>query len=218
MLLSAAVLGLAGCVNAEKSAPPGAGDSVSYGNPPSVQPTTQPAQSSSSSGSPVTSGAPVSGTQGATGGTNQAADQHNAADATFGKDAVLLRQQVLTIAGYAQTSSTNSQFKAIATRITQDKTPDVATVNSWLAQWNQPAPSGQVTGLLTPSALSQLQSANGTAFDMHFGQAVKDNLTASKQDATTEQAQGANPQAKAAAAAWLTELTTELSQLDAATG
>jgi uncharacterized protein (DUF305 family) len=212
VLLSAAVLGLAGCVNAEKSAPAGAGDSVSYGNPPSTQPaatTTQPG--SPASGSPSTS--PSAG-----GGTNQTADPHNDADATFAKNAALLRQQALTIAGWAQTSSSNSQFKAVASKIAQDKTPDVTQLTGWLSQWNQPAPTGQVDGMLSASDLNQLHTATGTPFDMHFAQAVKNNLTAAKQAATTEQAQGSNPQAKQVAQQWIGELTTELAQVKSATG
>lgn len=208
VLLSAAVLGLAGCVNAEKSAPAGAGDSVSYGNPPSTQPAAPSSQ------------APPSGASSSTNpsGASNAGDQHNDADTTFLNKAVLLRQQVLTIAGYAQTSSTNSQIKALATKITQDKTPNVNEMTGWLSQWNQPAPSGQVTGVLSASGLNQLHSATGTAFDMHFSQAVKDNLNAAKQAATTEQSQGSNPQAKQTAQQWVGELTTELSQLASATG
>lgn len=204
VLLSAAVLGLAGCVNAEQSAPPGAGQSQSFGPAPT---TAAPTSTTSPGGSvaPVSTGA-----------------DHNAADVTFATQAVQLRDQAATLATKATTASTDARVQALATTIAGDVTPSVNTMNGWLAQWGQPAagsvPGQVVPGLLTSAQVQQLESATGTPFDMQWLQAMRGNLQASKTIATTEASKGSNAAAKQAAQQWVTELTSELSKLSAITG
>jgi uncharacterized protein (DUF305 family) len=193
VLLSATVLGLAGCVNAEKSAPAGAGDSVSFGAAPT---TTQASESASSPAATQTS------------------STHNQADVTFANQAVLLRQQAVTMADKATTSSTSAQVKTLAGQISKDNV-SAATLTAWLAQWGQPAPSstGQATGVLPAAQLQQLVSASGTSFDMQWLQDMKSNLTAAQTASTTESSHGSNPQAKQLATQWGTTLKAELATL-----
>ncbi len=203
VLLSAAVLGLAGCVNAEQAAPAGAGASQSYGPPPSA-PATSAAQSPTGGGAPT-----------------QAGTQHNSDDIAFLDQAVRLRQQVITLATKASTTSTNSTIRTLATELAGDTVPPVDTMTGWLTQWGQPAPSsvpGQVPGLLTDAQVQQIESATGTPFDMQWLQAIHGNLTAAQQAATTEASKGSNPAAKQLAQQWATELKTELTKLAAITG
>jgi uncharacterized protein (DUF305 family) len=197
VLLTATVLGLAGCVNAEQSAPAGAGNSQSFG--PAVTTT---------SVAPVSSPATVAGAQ------------HNAADVTFLDQSVQLRQQVLTIAGLAATGSSNTQVQSLATDIASATGPSVTTMTGWLTQWNQPAPqsvAGQ-PGVLAATDLQQLQASTGTLFDMHWLQDVRGNLTAAQQLASTETSKGSNPQAKALAQQWTTQLKEQLAKLATITG
>jgi uncharacterized protein (DUF305 family) len=189
VLLSATVLGLAGCVNAEQPAPPGAGDSVSYGAPPA---------STTAAESPSTT---------ASGGATQAAD------VTFVKQALLLRQQQITMAAAAATSSTNSQVKALAATIKNDSVPSVTTLTGLLSQWGQQPPTAttdRAPGVLTSSQLSQLSSAKGTAFDMQWLQYMRANLQAAKNAAQTERSQGTSSQAKQLAQQWSSTLDAEL--------
>jgi uncharacterized protein (DUF305 family) len=198
VLLSATVLGLAGCVNAERAAPAGAGNSQSFG-PAATTTSTAPASS------PATA----------------AGAQHNAADVTFLDQSVQLRQQALTIAGLAAKGSSNTQLQSLATDIAGDTGPSVTTMTGWLTQWNQPAPqsaAGQVPGMLAAADLQQLQSLTGTPFDMHWLQDVRGNLTAAQQAAGTETAKGSNPQAKALAQQWTTQLKAQLAKLATITG
>jgi len=200
VLLSAAVLTLAGCVNAEKAAPPGAGASQSYGPPPVV----------------ATSSVPSSAAVPASAGT-----QHNASDVTFLDQAVQLRQQAMTVATTAGKQSTNAQVRALATQIATDTVPSVNTMTGWLSQWGlslPPAVPGQVPGLLTDAQVQQLNAATGTAFDMQWLQDIRGNLTAAQQAATTEASKGSNPAAKQLAQQWATQLATELTKLSAITG
>ncbi|HEY3606467.1 MAG TPA: DUF305 domain-containing protein [Pseudonocardiaceae bacterium] len=195
VLLSAAVLGLAGCVNAEQSAPAGAGNGQSFG--PAVTTTSAP---------PVSSAA----------GT-----QHNAADVTFIDQSVQLRQQAVTIANLAARGSTNTQIHSLATDIAGGTGPSVTTMTGWLSQWNEPAPqsvAGSVPGVLAAADLQQLQSLTGTPFDMHWLQDVRGNLTAAQQLAGTEASKGSNSQAKALAQQWTAQLKTQLAQLATITG
>jgi uncharacterized protein (DUF305 family) len=201
VLLSAVLLGLAGCVNAEKAAPAGAGASQSFG----PAPTTTSAPSAS---------APTS-TQGS------AAAAHNAADITFLDQAVQLRQQAINLATKASTVSTNAQIRTLATQIANDAVPSVDTMTGLLTQWGQPSPSsvpGQIPGLLSDSQVQQIEAATGTPFDMQWLQGVKGNLTAAEQAATNEASKGSNPTAKQLAQQWATQLKTELNSLTAIAG
>ena len=204
VLLSATVLGLAGCVNAEKSAPPGAGNSVSYG---------PPVSSSVSAPPSTTTPANPSASQGATTAT-QSADHHNTADQTFAKQAVVLRQQALAMAAAASTSGVNSRLRGLANQITRDAGPSVSTLNAWLSDWRQQAPAaGSVSGSLSTAQVNQLTAAKGTAFDMQWLQYMRANLAAARQAALTEAAQGANAQVRQAAQHWAAALKTESSTI-----
>lgn len=204
VLLSATVLGLAGCVNAEQPAPPGAGDSVSYGPPITSAPAT-----TSPSASPTTSPSATTAAQ--------TADHHNAADVTFAKQALLLRQQAVSLADAAGTASVSDQVKALAGQISKDPVAP-RTLTNWLTGWNQAIPtpgSEQVAGVLSTSQLHQATAAQGTAFDMHWLQYMKANLASARQVAAAEQAHGANAQAKQLAKQWAGLLRTEAAKLAA---
>lgn len=178
VLLSATALGLSGCVNAEQPAPAGAGDSVSYGPPPST--------------------APV------------AADtQHNQADVTFVTQAVLLHQQVVSMAYLAGTGSTDPKLKALATEITSDQTPQVNTLIGWLTQWHQTIPT------VDNSQTSQLQALKGASFNTEWTNDVRANLGNSQQAVSAELAQGSSAEAKQVAQQWSAIVRTELTKLGA---
>ena len=205
MLLSATALGLAGCVNAEKPAAPGAGESVSYGPPPSSAPatTTTPAATS---------------TSGATGSPTQTADKHNQADVTFAEQAVLLRQQALTMATVAGSASTSAQIKSLAGQIVKDTVPDAGALTTALTQWGQNVPSADsanLPGVLTSTQMAQLTSAKGTAFDMHWLQYMRANLQAAQSASAAEQSAGASAQAKQIAQQWASVAKSELGKVNA---
>lgn len=197
MLLTATVLGLAGCVNAEQSAPPGAGESESFGAPPSV---------------PLESG-PGGSVAANPSGTQTAA--HNQTDVTFAQQAELLRQQAISMANAAGSSSTNAQVKALASQIIHDAGPSVGVVQNLLVQWNQTAGAQQAPGVLSTTQLQQVTSAKGTAFDMQWLQFMKANLNATQQAVTTETAKGSDKQATQIAKQWATALTSELQKINA---
>lgn len=208
VLLTATVLGLAGCVNAERAAPAGAGNSVSFG--PTAPSTSTPPASTPPASSPSASTPPAA-----------AGAQHNAADVTFLEQSVQLRQQAVTIANLAGRGSTNAQIQSLATDIASGTGPSATTMIGWLSQWNAPAPQsvpGQVPGVLAATDLQQLQSTTGTPFDMHWLQDVRGNLTAAQQAANTEVSTGSNPAAKALAQQWVTQLKAQLAKLTTITG
>lgn len=194
MLFTAAVLGLAGCVNAEQAAPPGAGESVSYGAPPSVPPSS--ALGGGGAASPSTS--PTAG--------------HNDTDVAFVQQAAQLRQQAITMSNTAGSSSTNAQVKALASEITHDAGPTVSVLSGLLTQWNQ-APGQQAPGVLSTTQLQQLASAKGTGFDMQWLQYMKANLTATQQAVNTEKSHGSDPEATQIAKQWSSALSTELQKI-----
>jgi uncharacterized protein (DUF305 family) len=193
VLLSATVLGLSGCVNAEQAAPAGAGNSVSYG----AAPTTTTPQTPSSAADTIPASA-----------------DHNQADVTFAKQGALLRQQAVTMANLAA-NSTNAQVRALGAKISQD-TESATTMTGWLSKWGQQAPTSTDTGtgVLSAGQLQQLSTAKGTSFDMQWLQFMGANLTAAQQGATTEQSGGKDSQAKQLATKWVTTLKSELTTLN----
>ncbi|HEY3752844.1 MAG TPA: DUF305 domain-containing protein [Pseudonocardiaceae bacterium] len=206
VLLSATVLGLAGCVNAEKPAAPGAGNGQSFGNPPS---SSQPVSSAPASAPPS---APASGQSSP---PTTTAEHHNQTDVTFTKHAVLLRQQAVALANAAAKSSTDSRVRALAGQISKDSV-SVTTLTTWLSQWGQAAPSSNTgAGVLSASQLRQATSAKGTSFDMQWLQFMKANLAASRQALSTEQAHGSSPQVKQLAKQWAAAAKSESSKLAA---
>jgi uncharacterized protein (DUF305 family) len=140
---------------------------------------------------------------------------HNQADVAFTKQAVVLRQQAVTMANLAA-NSTNAQVRALGERISKD-TESTTTLNSWLGQWGASAPTASdgVPGALTTGQLQQLVTAKGTSFDMQWLQYMRANLTAARQASQTEQAQARNAQVKQLATQWATTLAAELSALNA---
>jgi uncharacterized protein (DUF305 family) len=204
VLLSATALGLAGCVNAEKPAAPGAGESASYGPPPSsMPPSTTSAASPSSSAS---QGSPT-----------QTADKHNQADVTFAEQVVLLRQQALTMATVAGASSTNAQVKALSTQIRNDTVPATSTLTTLLSQWGQNVPaadSANLPGVLTDAQMSQLTAAKGTAFDMHWLQYMRANLQAAGNAIAAEQSGGSSAEVKQVAQQWSSTARSELAKVN----
>jgi uncharacterized protein (DUF305 family) len=216
VLLSATVLGLAGCVNAEKPAAPGAGNSVSYGPAPTASqtPTTAPSTTGSASGNP--SANPSTSTSVAT--ASQTAARHNAADVTFAKQAVLLRQQALTLANTGKSAGISSQLRALAGQITTDGAPAVSAPTAWLTDWGLAVPSPSTfhtTGVLSTTQLAHVTATQGIAFDMQWLQYMKANLAAARQAVATEVAHGTNPQAQQAARHWGPILKTEATKLAA---
>lgn len=191
VLVTATVLGLAGCVNAERAAPPGAGESVSYGPPPSVPPVSTPFSS----------------------GPATPASAHNQADVTFAQQVELLRQQAISMADAAGGSSSNAQIKALASQITHDSGPTVGAVQALLVQWNQTAGNQQAPGVLSATQLQQVTSAKGTTFDMQWLQFMKANLTATQAAVNTEQAKGSDQQAVRIAKQWASALSSELTTI-----
>jgi uncharacterized protein (DUF305 family) len=213
VLLSATVLGLAGCVNAEQPAPAGSGNSVSYDQPPptpTTAPTTVPPSSASVPATPPTS-------QGGT-SASQTAARHNGSDVTFAKQIVLLRQQALTLANTGKSAGISTQLRSLAAQITTDKAPAVSAPTTWLTSWGLAVPSTttfHTAGVLSTSQLAHVTATQGIAFDMQWLQYMKANLAASKQAVNTELAHGTNPQAKQAAQQWSGILRTESAKLAA---
>lgn len=157
-----------------------------------------------------------------------AGGQHSPADVAFLSQVVPLRQQVLQIAGLAQTASTNQKVKDLAQRILDDPSqPHVDTLNGYLTQWGQPTPTTaaatasatpSVPGLLSEAQLEQLSTVKGADFDTQWGKAIQQNLTATQQAVAAITTAGTSQQVKQVAQQWGTVLAAELTQLQALTG
>ncbi len=136
---------------------------------------------------------------------------------TFAEQAVLLRQQALTMATVAGGSSTNAQVKSLAAQIARDTVPETGVLTTVLTQWGQNVPSADsanLPGVYNSAQLAQLTSAKGTAFDMHWLQYVRANLQAAVTACQTEQSGGASAQVKQVAQQWASVAKSELSRVN----
>lgn len=186
VLLSATVLGLSGCVNAEHSA--AQNPVVSYGAAPSTAPTQADDQHNQADVAFVGQAVAlhqqvVSIAYLATAGSSNAAVQALAKKLTADE-----QPQVDTLSGW---------------------------LTQWHQQAPSTTDPAQVPGLLAPAQVQQLSGAKGGAFDTQWAQAVKANLTNSAQDAAAELAQGSSPSAQLVAKQWQAMVQAELSALAA---
>ena len=188
VLFSATVLGLAACVNAEQSAPPGAGSSVSYGNPPSGPPTQVDNQ------------------------------HNQADVTFLNQVVLLRQQTVqLAYLGVQRSTNDKVKSLATKITQGQQPPVDtlIAWLRQWgqSAPSSSSPSASQVPGFLSQSQLQQLSSAQGATFDHQWAQNLTGIDQALLKAAQTEQAQGLNGQVKQVAQQLAGNVQSELSQL-----
>lgn len=198
VLLSATVLGLtaglSACAVHEQAAPPGAGQSQSFGMP-----------------------APGAGGSGVT-APAQADAQHNQADVAFVNSVVLLRQQAVQLGYLGKSNATDAKLKTLSGTFSTEQYPALDTLIGWLGQWGAPSPSPTATpvsGLLSPADLQQLQGLKGSAFDTKLVADLLANHQAVLAAVNTELSTGSNPQAKQVAQVLGSGEQAEINQLNA---
>jgi uncharacterized protein (DUF305 family) len=144
----------------------------------------------------------------------------NSTDVMFAQMMIPHHQQAVEMATLAETRATNPQVKTLAAQIKAAQAPEIATMTRWLTAWGQPtaAPSGHdmggmpgmssampsmihgMPGMMSDADMAKLKAASGTEFDRQFLQMMIDHHKGAIEMARAEQANGANPDAKALAA------------------
>jgi uncharacterized protein (DUF305 family) len=128
--------------------------------------------------------APVSSPSGAaTARTDSLRRPYTEADIRFMTDMIGHHAQAITMAGWAPSHGADRSIQVLAARIINAQRDEIATMQQWLRERNQPAPEPDTSmaghrmpgmhhmlmpGMLTPEQMAQLDQARGPAFDRLF--------------------------------------------------
>ena len=169
--------------------------------------------------------------------------KHNAADVSFTQSMIVHHQGAIAMAKLAATRASTQEVKDLAARIEAAQSPEIQQMTSWLKAWGQPvsanasmsgmgnSPGSMSSGSMSSGAMSSgamssgsmgmtdaemkgLEAASGTAFDRLFLQMMTTHHQGAVQMATSEQADGSNPQAIALATSIKTSQTAELTKMN----
>lgn len=114
---------------------------------------------------------------GACGGTKD----HNDQDVTFARNMIAHHRQAIEMADLADTRSSSSAVKGLATRIKAAQEPEIQQMQGWLSKWGVNASASgddmggmsmssgdHGTGMMSASDMASLGNASGTRFDRAF--------------------------------------------------
>ncbi|MFI6316429.1 DUF305 domain-containing protein [Nonomuraea sp. NPDC050556] len=149
-----------------------------------------------------------------------AAQSFNDADVTFATMMIPHHEQAVEMAELAGTRASDAEIKDLAQKIKGAQDPEIQTMKGWLSAWGKPAPSGGMSGMghdmpgiMSAEDMKKLEVAEGTAFDRQFAELMTAHHNGAIEMARTEQAQGADPEAKALAKAIETAQQAEVAQM-----
>jgi uncharacterized protein (DUF305 family) len=144
----------------------------------------------------------------------------NGVDVMFVQMMIPHHQQAVEMANLAETRASNPQVKTLAVQIKAAQAPEIAAMTKWLTAWGEtPMPSSSndmggmpgmsspmpsmshgMPGMMSDADMAKLKAASGTQFDKQFLQMMIAHHKGAIEMARQEQANGANPDAKALAA------------------
>lgn len=137
-------------------------------------------------------------------GCSDTAD-HNAADITFATGMIPHHRQAVEMADLAASRAASPEVLALAEQIRSAQQPEIDTMSGWLQTWGEPVPDDMggmggtdqgdggmsaMPGMLTEEQLTDLEAADGAAFDQMFLESMIDHHTGAIQMAQTEQQDG----------------------------
>jgi uncharacterized protein (DUF305 family) len=159
-----------------------------------------------------------SGTTGmSTGGPAQsrtaASEAKNSADIVFATMMLPHHAQAIAMADMAVKRATDPKVIALAPTIKAAQGPEIRRMAGWLTGWGEPVPGtvggprmsdmsgmdgmdGQTGGMMSQKETTSLSTATGRAFDRMWLQMMVRHHQGAVDMATTELAQGANPESK----------------------
>jgi uncharacterized protein (DUF305 family) len=127
----------------------------------------------------------------------------NADDVAFATNMIPHHQQAVEMAALAETRASDTEVKDLTAKIKAAQDPEIETMQGWLTVWGKPAPSGgmghDMAGIMSEDDMNKLEAARGAEFDRQFAQMMTAHHNGAIEMARTEQAQGADPEAKALA-------------------
>jgi uncharacterized protein (DUF305 family) len=200
--IAAAVLALSACGSSDS----GSSASETQMGSMSGMDTTAPATSAPSS----TVGPPASGA-------------HNSADVDFATGMIMHHAQAIEMADLILARTDNAKVKALATRIKEAQSPEIATMSGWLKGWNamipdtsQPMANGMsMDGMMSSADTDKLKSASMAKADKVFLTLMPEHHAGAIATAKKELTAGTNPEAKKLAQSIISTQTAEITEMNA---
>ncbi|GAA1017520.1 hypothetical protein Aple_032020 [Acrocarpospora pleiomorpha] len=152
------------------------------------------------SGQDMTGGTPAAAAAGAQPGAS-----FNDADVMFAQMMIPHHQQAVEMAELAETRAGDAEVRDLAAKIKAAQDPEIVMLRGRLTAWGEPeAPEGghsghSMPGMMPEDDMKKLEASTGAEFDRLFSQLMIVHHNGAIEMARTEQAQGADPEAKALA-------------------
>lgn len=155
-------------------------------------------------------------------GNDNAATAHNDADVEFARNMIPHHEQAIDMAKLAQARATAPALKAMAERIRGAQDPEIQRMSRWLEDWNESRSatgmeSGHGThsmpGMMSATEMSDLEKANGEAFDQMFLAMMIRHHGGAIEMARAEQRHGKNTAAKQLARSIEADQTAEIAEM-----
>jgi uncharacterized protein (DUF305 family) len=157
--------------------------------------------------------------------TSVTSGDYNDVDVTFLQMMYPHHAQAVEMADLVPSRSQNQQVLDLALGIKNAQGPEMAQISSLLQRFGKPAPSADgaamghgMPGMMTPEQLSSLKALSGKEFDTTWLNMMIDHHNGAIEMAKTEQATGANPEAKKLADAIVSAQQSEIDQMKAILG
>jgi uncharacterized protein (DUF305 family) len=140
----------------------------------------------------------------------------NDVDVTFLQQMTRHHQKGIAMAKIAESRAKDPNVKQLASKIETEQPPEIQTMTGWLRAWGKPVPTttpGTMPSMRPKPDISAKTGMQGAEFDRTFLQMMTAHHQAAVAMAKTEQASGANPEAKQLAKTIETSQTAEISQM-----
>ena len=161
--------------------------------------------------------------------SHSASSSHNKQDVTFAQQMIPHHQQAIVLAKMATTHAGSRAVKQLAGRIEAAQGPEIKTMTGWLKAWGQhkssssmPGMAGMggmrgsissMPGMMSKTGMAKLQHATGRRFDTMFLRGMITHHRGALQMASTEIANGKNPDAVALAKKIKTAQTLQIAEM-----
>lgn len=161
------------------------------------------------------------------------AEAHNDADIQFAQQMIVHHRGALAMAEVAADRADSEEVRALAEQISAAQQPEIDTMTDWLQAWGEEAPAGtaagdtggmdhgdmggmdvgSMPGVMTEEQMTDLQNAEGAAFDRMFLEMMVEHHKGAVEMAETEQAEGENPEAVELAGRIIEDQTREIERM-----
>lgn len=160
--------------------------------------------------------------------SSQSTAEFNDADVTFAQQMIPHHEQAIEMAQMAETRASSAEVKTIAQEIEAAQGPEIQTLEGWLEEWGEDAPSGEMdhgdmnhgsgddtgmSGMMNETQMEDLMSESAADFDRMFLQMMIEHHEGAVEMAETEVQDGENADAIAMAEKVISDQQSEIDQM-----